>query len=275
VVAQVGHHLDGRQQRLDLRLPGGLLPLDADATRLRQVFVNLIHNASRYSPPGSVITLEVERSDDTVDVHVRDPGEGMTAETLERLFDPFYRAKPRGDSGLGLGLTLAQQLVQMHRGTLEASSEGAGLGSELLVRLPLAQAPAVMSPDRETGPGRREDSLVLVIDDNRELALGLELLLCARGYRVVLAHDGAAGLAAAEHEPPDVVLLDIGLPDMDGFEVARRLRRLPHLDRVRLIAMSGYGGENQSRLSQDAGIDHYLVKPVELDALERAMQRRG
>jgi two-component system, sensor histidine kinase len=271
VRGQIEHHLDARRQRLDVRLPGVALPLHGDATRLGQVFVNLIHNATRYSPPGSLISLEVDHTDDAVAVRVRDPGEGMAPETLARLFEPFFRAKARGDGGLGVGLTLAHRLVKMHGGTLEAMSEGPGRGSTFVVRLPLAQqAPeAKAQPTREAGRG--DGRQVLVIDDNRELAFGLRLLLRGRGYRVMLAHDGGEGLAAAEREHPDVVLLDIGLPDMDGFEVARRLRRLPGLDGVRLVAMSGYGGEEQHRLSREAGIDQYLIKPVALDALEGAM----
>jgi DNA-binding response OmpR family regulator len=140
-----------------------------------------------------------------------------------------------------------------------------------VVRLPLAQRAPAAEAQPTRGAGRGDGRQVLVIDDNRELAFGLRLLLRGRGYRVMLAHDAGEGLAAAERAHPDVVLLDIGLPDMDGFEVARRLRRLPGLNGVRLVAMSGYGGEEQHRLSREAGIDQYLIKPVALDALEGAM----
>jgi CheY-like chemotaxis protein len=262
VVTQVGHELEGRCQTLDLRLPEDALPVDADPTRLRQVFANLLNNASRYSPPGSAVTLSAERGGAGVLVRVRDQGQGMTRETLERVFEPFWQGSGRErHGGFGIGLTLAHRLVEMHGGRIDARSDGPGLGSELLVDLPLSEQPRAVAP-APARPADADGRRVLVIDDNRDLAFGIRLLLGRQGYAVELAGDGAQGIAAAERKRPDVILLDIGLPDIDGFEVARRLRRLPGLNGVRLIGMSGFGGDDHHRRSQAAGIDRYLTKPV-------------
>jgi CheY-like chemotaxis protein len=271
VVNQVGHELAGRRQPLDLSLPQDPLPVHADPTRLRQVFANLLNNASRYSPPGSAVILSAEREGAGVLVRVQDRGQGMTRETLEHVFEPFWQAPDRdGHGGLGIGLTLAHRLVEMHGGRMEARSDGPGLGSELLVYLPLSEQQPTAGPS-VARPAEANGRRVLVIDDNHDLAFGIRLLLGRQGYQVELAGDGAAGIAAAERVRPDVILLDIGLPDMDGFEVARCLRRLPALDGVRVIGMSGFGGDDQCRRSEAAGIDRYLTKPVTADVLAEAV----
>ncbi len=271
VAAQVSHNLEKYDQRLDVDLPTDELLVHGDATRLRQVFANLLDNASRYSPPDTEVTLTAEREGTDVLVRVRDQGHGMTRETLDRLFEPFWQADTDGGRrGLGVGLALAHRLVEMHEGRLEARSEGPGLGSELQVLLPLSEEPRTVATARESRaevPGRR----VVVIDDNRDFALGIQLLLSRKGYEVELAGSGAEGIIAAERQRPDVILLDIGLPDMDGFEVARRLRRLPGLQGVRLIGMSGFGSPEVQRHSRDTGIERYLTKPLSAEALARAM----
>lgn len=269
-IGQTEHHLAEREQRLESSLPRGALPLHADPVRLRQAFVNLIHNASRYSPTGSTLTLRLEVQDRQAVVRIRDPGAGMTPETLAQIFQPFYRAETHTGKGLGVGLPLAQRLIQMHGGHLTASSAGPGLGSEFTVHLPLVPVPAVAAPSTRLpvpGDGRE----VLIIDDNRELAYGLRLLLEGQGYRVRVAHNGPDGLSAAEAQPPDIILLDIGMPGMDGFEVARSLRQRPHLVQVRLVAMSGYGDKQFRNRAQTFGIDAYLTKPFALPQLEQAM----
>jgi len=269
-ISQTEHHLAEREQQLESSLAPGELPLHADPVRLRQAFVNLIHNASRYAPTGSTLTLRLEVQDRQAIVRIRDPGAGMTPETLAQIFQPFYRAETHAGKGLGVGLPLAQRLIQMHGGSLAASSAGPGLGSEFTVRLPLVPVLAVDAPSARTPvPGNGRE--VLIIDDNCELAYGIRLLLEGQGYRVRVAHNGLDGLTAAEVQPPDIILLDIGMPGMNGFEVARSLRQRPHLRQVRLVVMSGYGDEKHCNRAKTVGIDAYLTKPFALPQIEQAM----
>jgi two-component system, sensor histidine kinase len=271
VVTQMGHTLDERRQRIDLRLPESELMVRGDPTRLRQVFANLLSNASRYSPPDTEVTFTAERDETSVLVRVRDQGRGMTPKTIDRIFEPFWQGDGRGKhGGLGIGLALAHRIVEMHGGHLEAHSEGPGLGSELQVFLQLSEQPRAEEPVAEKPPVMHSGR-VLVIDDNRDLAYGIQLLLAREGYQVELAGDGAEGLAAAGRQRPDVILIDIGLPDMDGFEVAQRLRDIPELHGVRLIGMSGFGTQEYHRRSRNSGIDQYLTKPVTAAALARAV----
>jgi signal transduction histidine kinase len=272
----------GKSQVLEADLGPSPIPLLGDPVRLQQVFANLLGNASRYSPPGARIVLSArsDQGDGLAQVRVRDPGIGMTEETLAHVFDPFYQAADQGNGssgGLGVGLALARSLVEQHAGTLTATSEGPGRGSELVVTLPLepetetaeaGRGPVSTSvPASEMSNPRR----VLVVDDNQDFAAGLKTLLEARGHQVDVAHDGPEGIRVAEHHQPDVVVLDIGLPGLDGYEVARRLRRLAGLSGVRLVAVTGYGTEQSLRRSRLAGIDRHLVKPVALPDLEAAI----
>lgn len=271
VVMQVSHEFEEYRQRLEVHLPADELLLHGDTTRLRQVFANLLGNASRYSPPDTEVTLTAEREGSGVLVCVRDQGHGMTRETLDRLFEPFWQALEQEDrGGLGIGLTLAHRLVEMHEGRLEAHSAGPGLGSELRVFLPLAEPRPSVATARD-GPAGAFGRRVVVIDGDRDFALGIQLLLSHKGYEVELAGSGAEGITLAERQRPDVILLDIGLPDMDGFEVARRLRSLPGLHGVRLIGMSGSGSDEHQRRSRASGIEHCLIKPVSAEVLAEAM----
>lgn len=279
-VAQIRDRIRDRSQVLEVNLGPSPIPLLADPVRLQQVFANLLGNASRYSPTGARILLSARSNDrdGLAQVRIRDPGIGMTAETLAHVFDPFYQASDQGNgspSGLGVGLALARSLVEQHAGTLTASSAGPGLGSELVVTLPLEtetpeagqDPPGTSLPPRAT-PAPRQ---VLVIDDNQDFATGLKALLEGHGHHVYLAHDGPEGIREAQIHHPDVVVLDIGLPGIDGHEVARRLRRLEGLSSIRLIALTGYGTEESLRRSRLAGIDRHLVKPVTLPDLEAAI----
>lgn len=279
-VAQVRDRFRDRSQLLEVDLGPSPIPLLADPVRLQQVFANLLVNASRYSPQGAHIVLSArgDERDGLARARVRDPGIGMTAETLAHVFDPFYQAADHGrgsPGGLGVGLALARSLVEQHAGTLTASSAGPGLGSELVVTLPLeTETPeagwdplGTSLPPRATSAPRR----VLVVDDNQDFATGLKTLLEARGHHVYLAHDGPEGIREAQHHHPDVVVLDIGLPGIDGHEVARRLRRLEGLSGIRLVAVTGYGTVESARRSRLAGIDRHLVKPVALPDLEAAI----
>jgi CheY-like chemotaxis protein len=215
-------------------------------------------------------------------VHVCDNGSGIAPELLPYVFEPFIQADhslARTQGGLGIGLTLVRRLVQMHGGRVEAHSEGARKGSEFSVHLPLRATPpaeadgaAMTTPDGVApapGQGRR----ILVVDDNVDGARSLTLLLQMRGHEVQVAHDGLAGLEAARRDRPDVVILDIGLPKMDGYQVAREVRRLPGLARVLLLAVTGYGQEEDRERARRAGFDYHLVKPVDPDVLCQLLAR--
>ncbi|NBC48909.1 MAG: response regulator [Gammaproteobacteria bacterium] len=279
VVAQVQSTLDAKRQRLELAISDVSMPLLADATRLRQVFANLLVNASRYSPAETRITLSAHRRNGLAEVCVGDQGAGMSAETQARIFEPFFQApQGQGDAqaskaGLGVGLTLARSLVEMHAGTIQAESDGPGQGSRFRVTLPLQTAPQTeagaqqRTPDQAPSRPRR----ILLIEDNLDFGNGLKRLLELRGHDVVLACTGPDGLSAAESHRPDVVVLDIGLPGLDGYQVAVRLRRLAGFDGVRLIAVSGFGRDMDRRRSRLAGIDRHLVKPVAVPELEAAI----
>ena len=263
-------------QTLAIALASEPLPVDADSTRIVQVFANLLNNAAKYTDAGGHIALtsRVERGEAVVSV--RDDGTGMGPELLARAFDLFVqetRAVDRAQGGLGIGLTMVRTLVKMHGGSVEALSEGAGWGSELVVRLPLAASP----PAELAVPVANGDATtttaplrVLVVDDNVDAARTLAQFLALSGHRVTLAHDGPAALAAAAALPPQLVLLDIGLPGMDGYTVAARLRGAGH-DRAALVAVTGYGQDDDLRRSKAAGFDRHLVKPIDGDALRKLL----
>ena len=223
-IDQVTSEIRASQQILQVELPQQPLPLLGDTTRLQQVMVNLLQNASRYSQEGSRIVLSTQRGNGQVEVRVRDEGQGMSAETLANVFEPFYQGDStsalHGQRGLGLGLSLAARLVNLHGGIIRAHSEGPGCGSEFVVTLPLHSAQSVEAERGDAGNASElEAQRILLIDDNQQLALGLKTLLEDRGHDVRLAHDGHAGLEAARSWLPDVVVIDIGLPGIDGYEV--------------------------------------------------------
>ena len=262
-----------KRHTLSLTLAPQALMLDADPTRMVQVFANLINNAAKYTDTGGRLAVTSAVEDGEAVVSVRDNGVGMTPELLTRAFDLFVqetRALDRAQGGLGIGLTLVRTLVNMHGGSVRAFSEGQGCGSELVVRLPLAPPaetlPTAPSPEARDGVGA--PLRVLVVDDNVDAAEAVGKLMEILGNEVALAPDGPAALAAAKAAPPDLILLDIGLPGMDGYEVAARLRGAGHT-RAALVALTGYGRENDVRRSRDAGFDYHLVKPVDFAQLER------
>ena len=261
-------------QTLTIALSKESLPVDADSTRIVQVFANLINNAAKFTEAGGHITLSsrVERGEAVVSV--RDDGTGMGPDLLARAFDLFVqetRAVDRAQGGLGIGLTMVRTLVKMHGGSVEALSEGAGRGSEFVVRLPLAAAPpAAFAVPVGSGAVSAVPLRVLVVDDNIDAARGLGQLLALSGHRVTLAHDGPGALEAAAVLPPQLVLLDIGLPGMDGYTVAARLRAAGH-DRAALVAVSGYGRDDDLRRSNAAGFDRHLVKPIDGAVLRKLL----
>jgi len=240
--------------------------LDADAARLEQVMVNLLTNAAKYTPDGGRIGLTVEQRGDECVLRVRDTGVGIAPELLPQIFDLFTQAErslDRSQGGLGIGLALVHRLVEMHRGRVEAHSS-LGQGSEFVVRLPVAlsAAPKSASTPTKAAPPTGPSLRVLVVDDNVDAAQSLAQLLEAYGHDVRTAHTGPTAVAAAGDYNADVVLLDIGLPELDGYEVARRIRKQPAHENTVLVAMTGYGQESDRRLSKEAGFDHHLVKPA-------------
>jgi PAS domain S-box-containing protein len=263
-----------KRQQLALTLAQVPMPLDADPTRIVQVFANLVNNAAKYTEPGGQITVASAVEDGYAIVKVRDDGKGMSPDLLARAFDLFVqetRSFDRAQGGLGIGLTLVRTLVKMHNGSVQASSDGPGRGSEFSVRLPLAPGAERAAPRDAAAPNPPGPAIplrVLVVDDNVDAAYAMKHVLKLGGHRVVLAHDGPGALAAAAAEPPELVLLDIGLPGMDGYAVAARLREAGH-DRAALVAITGYGQEEDLRRSNEAGFDHHLVKPVDGAMLRR------
>jgi CheY-like chemotaxis protein/anti-sigma regulatory factor (Ser/Thr protein kinase) len=251
--------------------------VNADAARLGQVLANLLANAAKYTPAGGSIWLTAEPLADEIVVRVRDTGVGIERELLPHVFDLFVQADvslERARGGLGIGLTIVRQLVQMHGGRVEARSDGPGRGSEFLVRLPQA---AAMARGQGAPPSRRSSAAarlrVLVVEDNADSADTLAEILRLWGHQVRLVLDGPSAIEAAERFEPDVIVSDIGLPGISGLELARRFRRHPACGRVVLVALSGYGGDEDRRRAVEAGFDHHLVKPPDLAMLADLLDR--
>jgi CheY-like chemotaxis protein len=251
---------------LAIALSSDSLPIDADNTRIVQVFANLLNNAAKYTDAGGHITLVSRAQDGQAVVSVHDDGTGMGPELLARVFDLFVqeaRSVDRAQGGLGIGLTMVRTLVKMHGGTVEALSEGPGRGSEFVVRLPLTAPPPAAGAVSFAHPGAKTAPLrVLVVDDNVDAARTLQQVLALAGHRVMVAHDGPGALAAAAALQPELVLLDIGLPGMDGYTVAAQLRAHGH-GRAALVAVTGYGQDEDIRRSTAAGFERHLIKPID------------
>ncbi|WP_437629594.1 GAF domain-containing protein [Sorangium sp. So ce854] len=271
--------IEAAAHELAVRLPAEPLLLDADPTRLAQVFANLLNNAAKYTPGGGVLRLAAERDGPSVVVQVKDNGVGIPADMLPRVFDMFtqvVRSIDRAQGGLGIGLTLVQRLVELHGGTVHAESEGPGRGSTFTVRLPLAAAGAPASRRASPGPAGRDAAAalrLLVVDDNVDGAESLALLLEMSGHRTRAVHTGPEALTAARELGADVVFLDIGLPGMSGYEVARRLRAEPGLSGLVLVALTGWGTDDDRRQAREAGFDHHLTKPVDAAEVRRLVAR--
>ncbi|WP_241023116.1 ATP-binding protein [Paraburkholderia sp. Ac-20340] len=272
--------IDAAGHQLTVSLPPEPLTLHADPVRLAQIVANLLNNAAKYTDPGGQIwlTASCNESLEAV-VSIRDNGVGIAAAMLPKVFDLFIqgeraeRTYSRAQGGLGIGLTLVRSLVELHGGTVEARSEGPGRGSEFVVRLPMAAAPH--GDSRDERPALPADTLIgrsiLIVDDNRDAADSLGVLLELLGADVRIVRDGPAALTMIETWQPDVVLLDIGMPGMDGYEVARRVRAHPESADLVLIALTGWGQDEDRRRSKEAGIDFHLVKPVDMRALHRLL----
>ena len=270
-IAQAGHELT-------VVIPDAPMLLDADATRLAQVVSNLLNNSAKYTHRGGRIGLTAWRDGDTAVVSVKDNGIGIPPAMLERVFEIFTqvdRALEKSTGGLGIGLSLVKGLVEMHGGSIEARSDGQGAGSEFVLRLPVAMA-VVAGPSRAGGQASQvvPSALrrILIVDDNVDAAESLGQLLEMSGHEVRTANDGEAGMAVAAQFRPNVVLLDIGMPKLNGYETASRIRQQPWGQAMVLVALTGWGQADDRRKSADAGFDHHLVKPVEMDDVERLLE---
>jgi CheY-like chemotaxis protein/anti-sigma regulatory factor (Ser/Thr protein kinase) len=271
-------HLRGHE--FTVVLPSQPIWVDADPVRLAQVLSNLLNNACKYTPDGGKIRLAAERAGPTVTITVSDDGIGIAAEQLPRLFNLFAQAAPAARrvqrGGLGIGLALARALVEMQGGTIEVASEGEGRGSRFTVTLPaLDEGMAPLPPARPAkaaGAPRR----ILVVDDNRDSAASLAMLLRTDGHTIEVAHDGERAVQATVSFRPDAVLLDIGLPGMSGLDTCRAIRSQAGSEHILIAALTGWGQEEDRRRSREAGFDAHLVKPVAYDALVAffASQRR-
>jgi signal transduction histidine kinase len=258
---------------LTVSLPEEMVRLDADPVRFAQVVLNLLNNAAKYSERGGKIWLTAQHNEGEVVIRVRDTGVGIAQDMLPRVFEMFTQADKslnRSQGGLGIGLSLVRRLVELHGGSIEAHSEGAGKGSEFVVRLPGSTSPvAPYSPKRTEGAHRSNGKLrVLVADDNRDAAEMLAMLLRMTGHEVHTVHDGDQAVAAANALQPKVILLDIGMPKLDGYSACRQIRSEPWGKTPIMVALTGWGQEEDRRHSAEAGFDHHLVKPVELDDLQ-------
>ena len=265
--------IDQGKHKLTLSLPAEPIWLHADALRLEEVIVNLLNNAAKYTPEGGHIWLSIQQEGDEMVLRVRDTGIGMAPDSLPHIFELFTQAPrslDRSQGGLGIGLAVVRKLVEMHGGTVEAQSAGLGKGSEFTVRLPVLSSRTGRSQVLSDEKKKRPDSgwRVLVVDDNIDSADSIAMLLQVSGHDVRVAYSGQGALDTAVDYQPDIILLDIGLPGMDGYEVARRLRAHTQLKRVKLIAVTGYGQEADRLQSQEAGFDYHLVKPVDAQKLQ-------
>ena len=269
--------VEERGHTLSVSIERGRLWLHADAARVEQIFVNLLTNAAKYTESGGRIWLTAKSESDWAVVSVRDNGTGIPPERVPEMFQLFSqgeRTLARSEGGLGIGLTIVQKLTEMHGGKVIARSEGTDSGSEFIVTLPLARKPvrardAVRSSDPAVGRASR----ILVVDDHVDTARGMVQLLELLGNEVVCAHDGRTAIETARRFAPDFVLLDIGLPELDGYQVAAALREDKHLQNAVIIAVSGYGQDEDRRRSFSAGFDHHLVKPVDFETLVSLIAR--
>jgi signal transduction histidine kinase len=281
--------MQGRRHELTVRLPDEPLNVRGDSVRLSQVVSNLLTNAAKYTDEAGRVELTLAREAGTSPngeavVRVTDNGRGIAPEVLPRLFEPSTheeRLNRGAHGGLGIGLIVVRGLVQMHGGTVEAHSAGAGCGSEFMVRLPLAEQDTIAvnivpTHDGRDEPLRKGDGLrVLVVDDNEDSACSMTLLLQLHGHEVHVVHDGRKALAAAQEHRPDAILLDIGMPELNGYEVAKQLRAEQAFADTLLVAVTGYGRASDIQKTQEAGFDHHLVKPVDYDRLNAFLARRS
>jgi CheY-like chemotaxis protein len=263
--------IDAKGHHLEVAVPVGALLVDGDLVRLAQVIANLLQNAAKYTEPGGNIRVDGRRESGEMILRVRDDGRGIPSERLASMFELFVQGNEGGLSqgGLGIGLTLVRSLVQLHGGTVQAFSEGPGRGTEFVIRLPASSRDSVRAAQPKPA-GRRDNEprqRILVVDDDVDAAEMLSRALHIAGYQVRQEHDGASALVTAAQFQPDVILLDLGLPGMGGLEVARRLRALPELSTVRIVALTGLSEPHARNWGAALGIERHLLKPVDLDTI--------
>ena len=267
----------GGRHALDVNVPPTGLVVHGDRDRLTQLVANLLNNAARYTPPGGRIWVDARTEDGNAVLSVRDTGRGIEPQVIERIFDMFVQGRSaleRVGGGLGIGLALARRIAELHGGTLVAHSEGVNRGAEFVLRVPLTKEPALLGPqplEQKAAVPRR----ILVVDDNVDAATTLDVLLRSLGHATRVAHNGMNALEIAREFRPDVILLDIGMPGMDGYEVARRLRAMNHGQTFRIVAITGWGQENDRKRSKEAGFDLHLVKPVDPGVLINVLEQRN
>ena len=252
---------EGKAHAFTIEVPRELR-VDADRLRLEQVLAHLIANAATYTPAGGSIVIRGVAQDTMAVISVKDSGRGIAPDLLPRVFEPFTRPAGSAEPGLGLGLAIVKNVVTLHGGSVTAISSGAGRGTEILMTWPLGHA----RPSRERAAAR-VPRRILIVDDNVDAAETLAEMLRLMGHEVVVVHDGATALATVASAKPEVALLDLSMPIMDGYELARRLRTHPELPKVSLVAVTGYGNERERDRARSAGFDHHLVKPLDADLL--------
>jgi len=262
--------IEAGQHHLTVTLPEAPVPLEVDEVRLTQVLSNLLTNAAKYTDPGGRIHIAGAVENGTVVIRVEDTGVGISAEMLDHVFSLFTqvdRSLNRSQGGLGVGLALVRRLVEMHGGTVTAASPGIGQGSVFTVRIPILEVESIRNESPEPAPSMlqlaRTGKKVLIVDDNRDAAISLAVLLQSLGHETCTAHTGPEGFKAARTLLPDVVLLDIGLPGLNGYEVARQIRQEPRLSTVTLIALTGWGTDEDKRRAAEAGFNLHLTKPID------------
>jgi CheY-like chemotaxis protein/two-component sensor histidine kinase len=275
--------IEARQHELSVTLAPGSFRASADPTRLEQVLVNLLSNAVKYTDPGGSISVRLYRDDDPLQpgavISVRDTGRGIPPDMLDTVFELFTQVNPsidRSTGGLGLGLTLVKHLVEMHGGSASARSAGLGQGSEFLVRLPLlveaGAEPQAIEPRAADEP-RSQRRRVVVIEDSEDVRELLRECIEQLGHEVLVAEEGLVGLALIIQVRPDLALIDVGLPGIDGYEVARRARAELGAQALRLVALTGYGGADVKKTAEEAGFDEHVTKPIEFERLRELLSR--
>ncbi len=276
VVESMRPTIEERRHTVLIQVPDRPVLVEADPARVAQVLSNIFGNAIKYTPDGGRITVTASISDNFASIAIIDSGIGMSADLVPRVFDLFVqgeRGLDRREGGLGVGLTIAKRLTELQGGTMSAASPGPGLGSRFTIDLPLMRpehvpsAPSTSTGDKIVANAKR----VLIVDDNRDAADSLAALIDLLGHEATVLNDGREALASATARPPDIVLLDIGLPGMDGFEVARRMRDIQEMQNTRLIACTGYGREDDVRRIEEAGFNGHLIKPVSAAQLEKLL----
>jgi two-component system CheB/CheR fusion protein len=275
-IEALGPYMAERGTRLEVDIPDQPLLLVGDETRLQQIQANLLSNASKYSPRGGQVRLQLREEDGEAVIRVSDEGRGIEQHMLPKIFDLFVQGEQslaRSEGGLGIGLTLLRSLVELHHGQVEAFSDGPGTGSTFVIRLPLATHLNGRPPVSPAAP--QAVRTVALVEDQADARRMMQFLLEAEGVRVVSADNGADGAALIERVKPELALVDLGLPVMSGFDLARRVRQNRDNDVTRLIALSGYGQDSDVQAALEAGFDEHLTKPPDPSRLEQLIKGRG